>query len=161
MKLPLSKPRTRRSPSGYAVVTSSPSWRTRSAISFSVNATRSTSRPSRRGSITNSLACVVHHSALVADGGLTRFHSGDPYHVVAAQHYGPTGPQRTNNSRFGEKPLHSSLTTLQVSCEAIPSMPLPYNRFRRLWNVNSPRVRRSEEHTSELQSRLHLECRLL
>src|SRR5690348_18199961 len=32
---------------------------------------------------------------------------------------------------------------------------------RRLWGVNPDGIRRSEEHTSELQSPVHLVCRLL
>src|SRR5690348_18247563 len=40
------------------------------------------------------------------------------------------------------------------------SRPVPADGARP-WSGRSPRVRRSEEHTSELQSPVHLVCRLL
>src|SRR2546422_6152982 len=61
------------------------------------------------------------------------------------------------------RPPRSTLfpyTTLFRSPRGRP--PSPRGRARRPWAGSaSARARRSEEHTSELQSRLHLVCRLL
>src|SRR5687768_18546486 len=64
------------------------------------------------------------------------------------------------------RPPRSTLfpyTTLFRSAFAWLRSPPPYRSRRRGWAVASLRTAapRSEEHTSELQSRLHLVCRLL
>src|SRR5947209_14475341 len=48
---------------------------------------------------------------------------------------------------------------LQVSCHGVPALPWP--RDGPLVRRSRARHRRSEEHTSELQSRQYLVCRLL
>src|SRR2546422_7730250 len=70
------------------------------------------------------------------------------------------------------RPPRSTLfpyTTLFRSAPSCPRMigrssgnlPTPSTTCRSLWQTPVAAVRRSEEHTSELQSRLHLVCRLL
>src|SRR2546422_8062689 len=65
------------------------------------------------------------------------------------------------------RPPRSTLfpyTTLFRSCISDPQIPVRYVckvvKHRSVTRLSSPRER-SEEHTSELQSRLHLVCRLL
>src|SRR2546422_8522258 len=54
--------------------------------------------------------------------------------------------------------LFRSLTPLQL---AAPARGLLLRRLTRLEQLQAREASRSEEHTSELQSRLHLVCRLL
>src|SRR2546429_864228 len=52
-------------------------------------------------------------------------------------------------------------TSSRIGSEVIAWRPELRNRQRRHWFQRRNRAQRSEEHTSELQSRLHLVCRLL
>src|SRR5437763_8385845 len=53
-----------------------------------------------------------------------------------------------------------SLIVLTVP-PAVPKLVWPPSRHRPALNCASPSLKRSEEHTSEVQSRPHLVCRLL
>src|SRR2546428_6398793 len=54
--------------------------------------------------------------------------------------------------------LHDALPILKQRCKAFRSFTIRFRMFR---SSEQPRSRRSEEHTSELQSRSDLVCRLL
>src|SRR2546422_7938131 len=58
---------------------------------------------------------------------------------------------------FDQVVIVQSELPLEQAVVHLPELRLRAGRFRRLSGV----LRRSEEHTSELQSRLHLVCRLL
>src|SRR2546422_10569399 len=60
--------------------------------------------------------------------------------------------------------LHDALPIWKVSGLSARALVRPARRSSKLWGQMPPSVSylwRSEEHTSELQSRLHLVCRLL
>src|SRR5690554_7138677 len=58
-------------------------------------------------------------------------------------------------------PLPIGATRSSTREERSSVLPLPSSRTRRSWGNSGVRFSRSEEHTSELQSRPHLVCRLL
>src|SRR5687768_18012551 len=57
--------------------------------------------------------------------------------------------------------FRSFATDLSVKAAREDLVALAGNHDGGLWSVSATRSSRSEEHTSELQSRLHLVCRLL
>src|SRR6267142_7158544 len=56
--------------------------------------------------------------------------------------------------------LHDALPTCGLAMARIQAAPAPQS-CPTTWTMGTPRVRRSEEHTSELQSHVNLVCRLL
>src|SRR2546429_6605708 len=60
--------------------------------------------------------------------------------------------------------FRSTIAGLQALGHQVEVIHDPYQDFgagQFIWRMGDPAVERSEEHTSELQSRLHLVCRLL
>src|SRR5690242_14947400 len=75
---------------------------------------------------------------------------GNPGRLRACYEAGPTG--------YG---LHRLLTSIGVGCEVVAPALIPRRAGDRVKTDKRDAARRSEEHTSELQSHVNLVCRLL
>src|SRR5690625_6591119 len=76
-----------------------------------------------------------------------------------AQTLNSTKPANGNSP--GSQSSPSLNTTMKPAAGSLFTTPLP-PRVTRIFSISTPiQVKRSEEHTSELQSRGHLVCRLL
>src|SRR5207302_10118273 len=82
----------------------------------------------------------------------TLFRSGKKSNALATT--GATTIPNSTRKRIYVNPLYNAKNKTRIS-------PRFQRRFRSSAASNRPRIRRSEEHTSELQSRENLVCRLL